>query len=100
MKNTFKYIFDLRKKSESRYALKGALNIDLYHDIHMSNANFHNKFGLEKPSKSDFILVYCYNGMRSRKAEWYMRQNGYKNTFELPLGIRRYTFGTRKSLTK
>ncbi|KAI8076376.1 Rhodanese-like domain-containing protein, partial [Gilbertella persicaria] len=45
----------------------------------LSDKEFQDKFGFEKPQKDASIILYCLGGVRSTKAAFYLYDLGYDN---------------------
>lgn len=43
----------------------------------MSEEDFEDEFGFDKPSEGDEVVLYCQAGIRSNKAADFLRDIGY-----------------------
>lgn len=50
----------------------------------ISEEEFEDRFGFERPSKDKEVVFYCKAGVRSKAAAQLARQGGWKHTSEYP----------------
>ena len=73
-------LLDVRSEQEYKENhLDGSINIPLY-DLERKNKQI-------ECSKQNIIIVYCQSGIRSKKAAKILRQEGYKNVYEIKGGL-------------
>ncbi|KAI8371640.1 Rhodanese-like domain-containing protein [Radiomyces spectabilis] len=81
-KNAEYYLIDVREPNELlQGAIPTAKNIPLSQFMtawSMSEEDFEDTFGYEKPSPNANIIVYCQAGIRSSRAASYLGELGYK----------------------
>ena len=85
---------DMRNHYESEIGhFKGAIcpDVDTFRD---SLPLINKKFNFAKTKNN--ILMYCTGGIRCEKASSYLKQNGYKNVFQLKGGIIEYARQVKK----
>ena len=65
--------------------IPGSINIPISSkpdSFHISEEEFEDRFGFERPSKETEIVVYCKAGVRSRAAAELARQQGWVSVGE------------------
>ena len=82
-KGKSKYVLiDVRKKEELKHGMiPTAVNIpmsELIEAFALSDKEFHDKYGIEKPHKKANLIFYCRTGNRSQKATDEFVNRGYK----------------------
>ncbi|KAI8995320.1 Rhodanese-like protein [Trametes punicea] len=80
-----KYLIDVREPDEVlQGSIPSAVNLPLSvlsNALHLSPAEFKEKFGFEKPRPDQEVTFYCRSGKRSTTAADVAKRNGYANVF-------------------
>ena len=75
-------LIDVREKTEMKYGMiPTAVHIPMFELIEafdLSDRDFNDKYGIEKPHKKDNLIFYCRTGNRSQKATDEFVNRGYK----------------------
>ncbi|KAI0670112.1 Rhodanese-like protein [Trametes maxima] len=78
-----KYLIDVREPDEVlQGSIPSAVNLPLSvlpSALHLSPAEFKEKFGFEKPRHDQEVTFYCRSGKRSTTASDVAKRNGYTN---------------------
>ncbi|MFC1769192.1 rhodanese-like domain-containing protein [Nanoarchaeota archaeon] len=79
------FLIDVRGKNELEYGtIPTSNNIplpELGEAFNLSEEDFKNKYGFNKPTKTEKIIFYCRTGVRADMAVEYLKQKGYENIF-------------------
>ncbi|KAJ8662357.1 hypothetical protein O0I10_002051 [Lichtheimia ornata] len=82
------HLIDVREPNELlQGSIPSAKNVPLSKFLvawSMSEEDFEDEFGFEKPSDGDEVVLYCQAGIRSNKAADFLREIGYKRVFNYP----------------
>ncbi|KAI7880853.1 Rhodanese-like protein [Lichtheimia hyalospora FSU 10163] len=82
------HLIDVREPNELlQGSIPSAKNVPLSKFLvawSMSEEDFEDEFGFEKPSEKDEVVLYCQAGIRSNKAADFLRDVGYMRVFNYP----------------
>jgi len=85
------YLIDVREPEEvAQGAIPSAVSIPLSgfsQSIVLSETEFKEKHGFNKPQKDSQVIFYCRSGKRSASASDIARRNGYKKCVELIIRV-------------
>ncbi|KAG5511122.1 hypothetical protein GH5_07329 [Leishmania sp. Ghana 2012 LV757] len=99
------HLLDVREEYEVQAVppLPRALVIhfrDLHAAMRMWGSTFHRKYGVQKPHKTDRILVYASNQRRAASGATYLAEFGYKSVVFLNAKMSEYLDLTRNEVNE
>ena len=81
---------DITMEQLKNMQIQGAILIDLEGAIVLPEYEIYSKAKKILPNKNQTIIVYCGNGIRSKKSQRIMRRMGYTNVYNLYKGTENY----------